>query len=288
MQVELLDTFLDLLDTRSFRRTAERMGVTQSTVSARVLALETALGRRLFTRSRAGTQLTTEGLKFEPHARSLRREWTESLRAVQSTAATALALRIGIQQDVAALHLGELVAAFRRALPQTAFYVELDYSVQICTDIVVGALDFGVIFSPRAQPDLHFETLGELTYRLISTETDQRAGLRPETHIRSEYSPAFARLHDQALPGFAETPVGSGQSAAVADLLLTMGGSAFLLAETAERLIAEGRVRAVADVAPIAQPVYSALHVKNRPGHLHRRLLALVRERFAGGASRRR
>ncbi len=281
MQIELLDTFLDLLDSRSFHRTAERMGVTQSTVSARVQALEAALGRRLFTRSRAGTQLTTEGLKFEPHARSLRREWRESLRAVQSTAASALSLRIGIQQDVAALHLGALVAAFRAALPQTAFYVEIDYSVQICADIVAGALDLGVIFSPRAQPDLHFETLGELSYRLVSTETDRRAGLRPETHIRAEYSPAFLRLHDQALPGFAETPLGSGQGAAVADLLRTMGGSAFLLAETATQMIAEGRVRAVEDVAPIAQPVYSALHVKNRPGHLHRRMLAILRERFA-------
>lgn len=287
MQIELLDTFLDLLETRSFHRSAERMGVTQSTVSARVAALETALGRRLFTRSRAGTLLTTEGLKFEPHARSLRREWTESLRAVQSTAASALSLRLGIQHDVAALHLGDWVAAFRRALPQTAFYVELDYSVQICSDIVAGALDLGVIFTPRAQPDLHFETLGELSYRLVSTVATRRAGLSPETHIRSEYSPAFARLHDQALPGFAETAVASGLGAAVTDLLLAVGGSAFLPAATAVRLIAEGRVQAVADVAPIAQPVYSALHVKNRPGHLHRRLLAIVREGFGAPAPRR-
>ena len=280
MQIELLDTFLDLVETRSFHRTADRLGVTQSTVSGRVVALETALGRKLFTRARAGTLLTTEGLKFEPHARSLRREWTETLRAVQSTATTALSLRIGMQQDVAALHLGDWVAAFRQALPQTAFYIEPDYSTQICTDIVLGAIDLGVIFSPRAQPDLHFEMLGELAYRLVSTETDRRAGLRPETHIRTEYSPAFARLHDQALPGFTETPVSSGQSAAVADLLTAMGGSAFLLEPTAARLVAEGRAALVADVPPLGQPVYAALHVRNRPGHVHRRLLTILRDRF--------
>jgi DNA-binding transcriptional LysR family regulator len=64
MQIELLDTFLDLIETRSFHRTAERLHVTQSTVSARVQALEAATGARLFTRSRAGTDLSTEGLKF--------------------------------------------------------------------------------------------------------------------------------------------------------------------------------------------------------------------------------
>ncbi|WP_127900943.1 LysR family transcriptional regulator [Solirhodobacter olei] len=285
MQIELLDTFLDLLETRSFHRTAERLGVTQSTVSARIHSLETALGRRLFIRSRSGTSLTTEGLKFEPHARSLRREWRESLRAVRLTAASALSLRIGMPQDVAALHLGRWVPAFRQALPQTSFYIELDFSVQICADIVAGVLDLGVIFTPQAQPDLHFETLGELTYRLVSTETESREGLTPETHIRSEYSPALGRLHDLALPGFADPPLASGQSAVVAELLLAMGGSAFLLEETASRLIAEGRVKAVRDVAPIAQPVYAAMHVKNRPGHVHRRLLAIVRERFSGGSA---
>ena len=40
MQIDLLDTFLDLLETRSFHRTAERLGVSQSTVSGRVRALE--------------------------------------------------------------------------------------------------------------------------------------------------------------------------------------------------------------------------------------------------------
>ncbi|MEO1154604.1 MAG: LysR family transcriptional regulator [Pseudomonadota bacterium] len=66
MQIELIETFLDLCATRNFNRTAERMGVTQSAVSGRVKALERALECRLFTRSRSGTELTTEGLRFEP------------------------------------------------------------------------------------------------------------------------------------------------------------------------------------------------------------------------------
>ena len=61
MQIDLLDTFLDLAETRSFHRTAEKLGITQSTVSARISALEEAVGSRLFDRSRAGTDLTPEG-----------------------------------------------------------------------------------------------------------------------------------------------------------------------------------------------------------------------------------
>ena len=53
MQIELIETFIDLCDTRSFNRTAEKLGVTQSTISGRIRALEAILERTLFTRSRA-------------------------------------------------------------------------------------------------------------------------------------------------------------------------------------------------------------------------------------------
>ena len=47
MTLEQIETFLDLCETRSFNRTANRLGVTQSTISGRVQALEAALGRPL-------------------------------------------------------------------------------------------------------------------------------------------------------------------------------------------------------------------------------------------------
>ena len=96
MQIDLLDTFLDLAETRSFHRTAERLRITQSTVSARVTALEQAVGSRLFDRSRAGTDLTPEGKRFEPHARALRHEWNEAKRRIQIPQGASQLMRLGI------------------------------------------------------------------------------------------------------------------------------------------------------------------------------------------------
>lgn len=284
MQIELIETFLDLAETRSFRRTAERLGLTQSTVSTRVQALEAALGRRLFLRSRAGTELTTDGLKFEPHARALRRTWAETLRAMAPTGEAAVNLRIGMQHDLAGSHIGDWVSEFRQALPQAGFYLELDYSAQICADLVTGTMDVGVLFSPRALPDLHFESLGALRYRLVSTGAARRADLRPDTHIRAEFSPAFDLMARQALPELAETPLATGQNAAVEGLLAALGGSAFVREDSARAMVAEGRARIVTDVRPIDQPVYGAVHLRNRTAHLHRRLLGIVRHNLAGAA----
>ena len=219
MQIELLDTFLDLIETRSFHRTAERLHITQSTVSARVQVLEAAVGGRLFTRSRAGTNLSTEGLKFESHARALRHAWTEARRAVEPSS-TAITLRIGIQNDLAAGQIGDWVSNFRKSLPECAFYIEPDYSVQMCRDLDRGALDFAVVYSPQSLPDLHIVSIGDIRYRLISSEGATRADISPARYIRGSYSAAFDTAHRQAMPDYSAALLASGQNAAVAGLLV--------------------------------------------------------------------
>lgn len=285
MQIELLDTFLDLVETSSFNRTAERLGLTQSTVSSRVKTLETALGKRLFARSRAGTRPTAAGLRLVDHARAMRREWNEARRSVGSLGNFERSLRIGIQPDLAAAQLGRWVSEFRRALPATAIYVELDYSQQMSSDVLAGELDLAVLFTPKHLPDLRYESVGEVSYRMVSTHAKRFAEVEPARYVFANYSPAFDKAHRQLLQGrlpagFGEAPTASGQNAAVCDLLTSLGGSAFVLEDSARELVASGQCRYVDDVEAIAQEVYTAVHVRHRHARVHRRLLAIVRQHF--------
>jgi DNA-binding transcriptional LysR family regulator len=280
MQIDLLDTFLDLAETRSYHRTAERLRVTQSTVSARVTALEQAVGSRLFNRSRAGTDLTPEGKRFEPHARALRHEWNEAKRRIQIPQGAAQLLRLGIQNDLAAVYLGDWVAEFRAALPETAFYIEPDYSNQMCADLLTGILDFAVMFSPKPHPDLHFESVGDVTYRMISTDTRSLAEVKPDRFVFAHFSPAFEEMHRQMTPELAASPVSVGQSGSVVSLLTVMGGSGYVLEKTSEELIATQRFRRVDDAPDLRQPVFAALHIRHRTQGLHRKLTQLVARNF--------
>jgi LysR family transcriptional regulator, flagellar master operon regulator len=283
MQIELIDTFLDLVETRSFNRTAERLGITQSSVSGRVLALEAAVGARLFNRSRAGTELSPEGQRFEPHARTLRHEWRETLRQVQATDRPTI--RLGIQNDLAASQIGDLVAEFRRGLPQAAFYIEPDYSNQMCADVLTGNLDFAVLYGPKPHPDLYFVSIGQVAYRMVSSEATTRADLAPETYISTHFSAAFETAHRQLLPEMLQAPLSVGQSATVESLLLTLGGSAFVLAEAADRLQATGRFHLVTDAPEISQPVYAAMHLRNRISKTHRRMTRIAGRAFGRRAT---
>ena len=61
MDTELARTFLTVIATGSFVDAAQRLCVTQSTVSARIQRLEEELGAELFARNKAGEQARGHG-----------------------------------------------------------------------------------------------------------------------------------------------------------------------------------------------------------------------------------
>jgi len=74
MRIEQIKAFLAVNDTGSFGQAAKKCGVTQSTVSRQVQALEAHLGTSLFHRH-AQAKLTVGGERLLPHARRICQEW---------------------------------------------------------------------------------------------------------------------------------------------------------------------------------------------------------------------
>ncbi|TGR56267.1 LysR family transcriptional regulator [Mesorhizobium sp. M00.F.Ca.ET.151.01.1.1] len=79
-RLDLLRTFLRIVDAGSLSAAAVQLGTTQPTVSRRLQALERQLGLRLLQRSTHGLQLTEDGLRCQRHAQRVVDEW-ESLQA---------------------------------------------------------------------------------------------------------------------------------------------------------------------------------------------------------------
>jgi DNA-binding transcriptional LysR family regulator len=281
MQIEWIDTFLDLLDTRSFNKSAERLNITQSTVSARINALESQIGKKLFVRSRAGTELTAAGIAFEAHARGLRHSWSEALRVTRATGNVDVSIRIGLQTDLATTHIGDWVAQFQTLFPRAEFYVELDYSNQMCNDLLAGNLDFAVLYTPKFMPDLHFETVGRVNLRMISTKISKLKDVTENDYIGAHYAPAFDRQHQQHLPYLSNTRLSCGQNSAVAGMIMTIGGTGYVLEETAITLVNQGIVTLVEDAPILYQDVFAAFHIRHRHSLTHQKLRDAVNNHFS-------
>ncbi len=192
-----------------------------------------------------------------------------------------MTLRIGLQRDLTDHHIGDWIRQFRSALPEAAFYIEADYSAQMCADLVSGALDLALLFTPKPQPDLHFETIGELGYRMVATFPTTLTGLAPECYVRANISPAFSAAHAGLLPQLTSAPVSSGQNATVSGLILALEGAGYVLEDTAQTMIETGQAYAVTGAPRISQPVFAALPLRQRHRPLQRRLVTLLRAHFS-------
>src|SRR6478609_4648622 len=97
MDLTLAETFLRIVQTRSFLRAAEQLHVTPTAVSARVRMLEEMLGRSLFIRNKAGAALTVAGEQFLPHATSLMQVWERARHQVAVPAGRRAVLTVGCE-----------------------------------------------------------------------------------------------------------------------------------------------------------------------------------------------
>jgi DNA-binding transcriptional LysR family regulator len=82
MELQWIDDFLALCQTRNFTRAAEARGTTQSAYSRRMQRLEEWLGAALFDRERRPIALTAAGEEFLTRAHRLREEIFDARRAV--------------------------------------------------------------------------------------------------------------------------------------------------------------------------------------------------------------
>jgi DNA-binding transcriptional LysR family regulator len=273
MQIELLDTFLDLMETRNFNRTAERLGVTQSTVSSRIRALEGLLEKQLFIRNKSRTEPTAAGVRFEEHARAVKLHWLDARREIQTIGKFDRLIRIGVQFELQERVLEGWLEWIRSTMPNLAIYLEIDYSNQMILDLTTGSLDLAVLYSPQHFADLHYEQIAQESFVMVSTHHTSLSKVTVSHYIRANYSAAFDRAHKQMLPELENSPVSTGSGAAVSHILKSTGGTAFVTEQIAQKLQQDGAARIVGDAPKISHPVYSAVHVRHSHSHVHLRLL---------------
>lgn len=282
---ELVETFLDLTKTLNFNQTAERMNVSQSTISSRVRVLEDQLGSPLFTRGRAGAKLTPSGERFQAHAHELYNAWTRAMRDVSEAEGFEASLHVSAQLSLLSNMLYDLIEAFDQRMPKVWLKLEADYSAQIMHDLSAGEIDIGILFSPSWSPDLYIEPLTSFSFRMVSTETTRLEEVRKEGYIYASYSALFERFHRDLLPGLTRGPLTVGYEGLSIELLRRRGGTAYLPEAQIQNLQRElNDLRVVEDAPLIQQPLYVAAHVRRRHRPLVAAGLKTVRDVAGSGA----
>lgn len=153
----LLRTFVVLAETRSFSRTAERIGRSQSAVSTQIQKLESLLDRTLFDRDRRNVRLTEDGEKLLGYARQILR-LSEAVIHRFREPDVAGEVRFGSPEDFATFYLPEILAGFVASFPRVLLHVNCDLTLRLIDGFKADGYDLIVIkqdpdaIHPGAQP----------------------------------------------------------------------------------------------------------------------------------------
>ena len=143
LDIDLLRSFVSVVDTGGFTRAGERVHRTQSTVSQQIRRLEDSLGYPLLRRNGKQTTLTEQGERLVSYARRILALEQEALDVVARPDSEGV-VRLGMPEDFAAYRLTELLSDFARSRPGLRLDVRCGPSVQARRAIERGELDLAL------------------------------------------------------------------------------------------------------------------------------------------------
>lgn len=191
MELRHLRYFVALADCLSFTRAAERVHVTQSTLSHQIRQLEEELGQTLFERIGKKVVTTEAGELFFGFASRALREVDQGIAMLKPGAGGLTGkVRVGATHTFNIGLIPECVALFLARHPTVQVRVDELSADEIGTRLHAGELDLGIAYRPNGPTDLWFEPLYNEEMVLVVGDSHPLAGRK---RIR------MVELHQQRL-----------------------------------------------------------------------------------------
>jgi DNA-binding transcriptional LysR family regulator len=175
MTLKQLEAFYLAATLGSFALAAQRVHVTQSSLSKRIAELEASVDAELFDRTGKRPRLTEAGHRLLPLAAQML-EMKEGIRgALNSTPTLAGTCRFGISELGALTWLPRFVARVRREHPQLVLQPHVDLGRRLERQVVRGELDFAVVPGPPEDACVEAHMVGDVRIAWIAAPGRVRA-----------------------------------------------------------------------------------------------------------------
>lgn len=263
MDTELARTFLTVIGAGNFISAAERLHVTQSTVSARIHALEDQLGCTLFVRNKAGTTLTPAGRQFQKHAATLVRTVEYARHDVGVARGFRDALTVGGRFGLWEQFLLQWSPLMRAAAPDVSVRAEIGMEAELMQSLVEGRLDIGVMYTPESRPGLKVELLYEERLVLVSTDAGGRDQPGPG-YVYVDWGPEFYARHSASFPDFFGAALTVNIGWIGLHHILEHGGSGYFPLRLVNPYLADRRLTHLAGAPEFSQPAYLVYSAEGR------------------------
>ena len=184
LDLELLRSFVSVVDSGGFTRAGERVHRTQSTVSQQIKRLEDDVGQPLLNRNGKDVTPTEAGERLLSYARRLL-SLAEEARDVVARPESEGAVRLGIPEDFAAYRLAKLLATFSRSRPGLRLDVRADQSAYLQARSRTRRTRSGVAQARRRRERRHRSVAGA---RALGHQQEPSASIRARLGAADRFS----------------------------------------------------------------------------------------------------
>lgn len=145
MDLRVLRTFVAAARLENFRETAERLSLSQPTVSAQIRELEGEVGEPLFDRSGRRVRLNPAGARLLPHAEEILRGYQDAVRELnEARRGESERVSIAVSPEPARTLLPRTLRSLLKRRPEAKVNVEVVPSRQVAGLVASSAADVGI------------------------------------------------------------------------------------------------------------------------------------------------
>ena len=176
IEIRHLRYFLAVAETENFTRAAQRLRITQPSVSQQIAILERALRTPLFRRIGKRVQLTEAGAAFRKGAQVVLRKLEEACGSVHDVAGLVAGhVDLGVIPALHVVWVPSVLERMSRVYPGVTVGVQERDSSGIETELEAGRLDLGFGLATRSSPTIRYEPLLSEPFSLLVSEKHEFA-----------------------------------------------------------------------------------------------------------------
>ena len=178
MDIEELQTFVEVADAAGVSAAAVRLGVSKSIVSRRLARLEAELGIQLLARTTRGAALTEAGATFRDYAARVCAEIEIAKETILPAGALRGRLRVAAPLSFGPTHFAPMLAELARRHPQ--LHIQTCYSDRF-VDLIAEGFDCAIRVGYLPDSNLIARCIGPIYTKLVASPAYIQAHGAPES-----------------------------------------------------------------------------------------------------------
>lgn len=160
MTMVQLSYYVEVVKQRNFTKAAEKLFVSQSTLSKSIRALENEFQAEFIGRRAKDLLITQDGLAFYDYATRILNYYHTQTQALEQTLRSAGGtLTLGLPPSAGTIYFSSLIYQFRQAYPETDLHITEVTSKSIRDLVDDGTLDLGVVIEPFSDGRFYSQTV---------------------------------------------------------------------------------------------------------------------------------